>query len=143
MKKDAAYLSIENLNKFFGQFKALENISIEIEEGEFVCFLGPSGCGKTTLLRCVAGLEVQSSGKIIQNKEVISDLPTSQRDFGIVFQSYALFPNLTCFENIAYGLKNLGWPKTDVENRVEELLSLIGLFPSTILSNNDCLKLLT
>ncbi len=127
MKKDAAYLSIENLNKFFGQFKALENISIEIEEGEFVCFLGPSGCGKTTLLRCVAGLEVQSSGKIIQNKEVISNLPTSQRDFGIVFQSYALFPNLTCFENIAYGLKNLGWPKTDVEKRVKELLSLIGL----------------
>ena len=131
MNIQSQYLIIEHLNKNFGAFQALANISIEINEGEFVCFLGPSGCGKTTLLRCIAGLEVQSSGSIIQNRELISDLPTSQRDFGIVFQSYALFPNLSCFENIAYGLQNLRWKRKDINQRVEELLSLIGLSEHT------------
>ena len=132
------YLVIDSLTKDFGSFRALNNISIDIKEGEFVCFLGPSGCGKTTLLRCIAGLELQSSGTIFQNGDLISQLPTSQRDFGIVFQSYALFPNLTCFDNIAYGLQNLRWKKSDVAERVDELLSLIGLsdhsakFPSQL-----------
>ena len=132
------YLVINGLTKDFGSFRALNNISIDIKEGEFVCFLGPSGCGKTTLLRCIAGLELQSCGTIFQNGELISQLPTSQRDFGIVFQSYALFPNLTCFDNIAYGLQNLRWKKSDVAERVNELLSLIGLsdhstkFPSQL-----------
>jgi len=121
------YLVIEDLIKDFGEFRALSDISIDIDEGEFVCFLGPSGCGKTTLLRCIAGLELQTSGTISQDKKIISSLPTSQRDFGIVFQSYALFPNLTCFDNIAYGLKNLGWNSSSIRERVQELLSLIGL----------------
>ena len=138
MENTVSYLSIENLCKSFGKFLALDDVCININAGEFVCFLGPSGCGKTTLLRCIAGLEVQSSGTIIQNSEIISDLPTSQRDFGIVFQSYALFPNLSCFHNIAYGLENLGWEKQDVTKRVNELLSLVGLsdhsakFPSQL-----------
>ena len=114
MSEGLRYLVIEGLNKSFGSFQALKNISLEINEGEFVCFLGPSGCGKTTLLRCIAGLEIQSSGSIIQNNTLISTLPVSQRDFGIVFQSYALFPNLSCFENIAYGLKSLGWSRSAV-----------------------------
>lgn len=131
MSEGFQYLVIKDLNKRFGSFRALKNISLEINEGEFVCFLGPSGCGKTTLLRCIAGLEIQSSGDITQNNTLISDLPTSQRDFGIVFQSYALFPNLSCFENIAYGLKNLGWSRANITNRTEELLELIGLSDHT------------
>jgi iron(III) transport system ATP-binding protein len=127
MTTKTQYLVIENLTKDFGSFRALNDISIGIDEGEFVCFLGPSGCGKTTLLRCIAGLELQSSGSIFQNEKLISNLPTSQRDFGIVFQSYALFPNLSCFENISYGLKSLGWEKKAVAGRVNELLALIGL----------------
>lgn len=127
VNSQSQYLKIENLSKDFGSFRALNDISISINDGEFVCFLGPSGCGKTTLLRCVAGLELQSSGKIFQNGKLISNLPTSQRDFGIVFQSYALFPNLSCFENIAYGLRNAAWTKANIQERVDGLLDLIGL----------------
>src|SRR5215471_13936174 len=89
------YLRIERLNKQFGSFAALKDISLEIYPGEFICFLGPSGCGKTTLLRAIAGLDIQTSGRIFQGDKEISTLPASHRDFGIVFQSYALFPNLT------------------------------------------------
>ena len=86
------YLRIERLVKQYGAFTALKDVSLEIFPGEFVCFLGPSGCGKTTLLRAIAGLELQSSGRIFQAGKEISVLPASKRDFGIVFQSYALFP---------------------------------------------------
>jgi iron(III) transport system ATP-binding protein len=121
------YLTISNLSKSFGDFIALDNISLDIEEGEFVCFLGPSGCGKTTLLRAIAGLDMQSEGKIVQGLKDISWLPPEKRDFGIVFQSYALFPNLTVRENIAYGLKNRMVGRQFINQRVEELLNLIGL----------------
>lgn len=89
------YLRITNLWKAFGDFLALKDISLEIGDGEFVCFLGPSGCGKTTLLRAIAGLDLQTKGQVIQAGNDVSNLPPSERDFGIVFQSYALFPNLT------------------------------------------------
>ena len=102
----SSYLSIKNLWKSFGSFIALEDVSLDIQEGEFVCFLGPSGCGKTTLLRCIAGLETQTAGSVIQKNIDISNEPPSNRDFGIVFQSYALFPNLSVFSNISYGLIN-------------------------------------
>ena len=95
------YLKVENIVKKFGCFTALNNISLEIFESEFVCFLGPSGCGKTTLLRAIAGLDIQTSGTIKQAGKDISTLPPSERDFGIVFQSYALFPNLTVHRNVA------------------------------------------
>jgi len=121
------YLKIDKLSKSFGSFQAVRDISIGIEEGEFICFLGPSGCGKTTLLRCIAGLETQSTGSIVQNGVDISNLPPSGRDFGIVFQSYALFPNLSVFSNIGYGLVNKKWPKQDIHKRVDELLLLVGL----------------
>lgn len=121
------YLSIEGLWKAFGDFIALRDISLDVQEGEFVCFLGPSGCGKTTLLRAIAGLDLQTKGKTIQAGKVVSDLPPSSRDFGIVFQSYALFPNLTIKKNIAFGLENTGRSKLDIEARVSELLELVGL----------------
>src|SRR5262245_43602081 len=121
------YLQIDGVNKFFGNFQALKNISLEIYEGEFVCFLGPSGCGKTTLLRAIAGLDIQSSGRIQQGGRDISALPPSERDFGIVFQSYALFPNLSIERNIGYGLGNMGMPRAEIAKRVDELLQLVGL----------------
>ncbi len=122
-----SYLHIEELIKKFGDFSALKGISLDIQEGEFVCFLGPSGCGKTTLLRAIAGLELPSSGKIIQNNRDITLLPPEQRDFGIVFQSYALFPNLTVAENIAFGLTNRGLKKAAAMEKVREWLALVDL----------------
>ena len=121
------YLRIERLSKRFGAFTALDGISLEIFEGEFVCFLGPSGCGKTTLLRAIAGLDIQTSGRVEQAGRDISALPPTKRDFGIVFQSYALFPNLTVTKNVAYGLESRRARKADVTRRVGELLALVGL----------------
>ncbi|WP_367647187.1 putative 2-aminoethylphosphonate ABC transporter ATP-binding protein [Ruegeria arenilitoris] len=121
------YLSIQNLWKAFGSFLALKDISLEINEGEFVCFLGPSGCGKTTLLRAIAGLDLQTKGTVMQDGKDVSNLPPSERDFGIVFQSYALFPNLTIEKNIAFGLENSGRSKSEIAVRVNELLHLVGL----------------
>jgi len=121
------YLQIAGLSKSFGEFQALQDIHLSIGEGEFVCFLGPSGCGKTTLLRAVAGLDLQSHGSICQAGVDISALPPSQRDYGIVFQSYALFPNLTIAKNVAFGLESVGRPKDEVARRVAELLELVGL----------------
>ncbi|MCH2158597.1 MAG: putative 2-aminoethylphosphonate ABC transporter ATP-binding protein [Oleiphilaceae bacterium] len=122
-----SFLSVNQLSKSFGNFNAVDHVSFEIERGEFVCFLGPSGCGKTTLLRMIAGLELQDEGTIIQNGIDISRLPVSQRDFGIVFQSYALFPNLNVSENIEYGLKNAKVKKAERRARVTELVALMDL----------------
>jgi iron(III) transport system ATP-binding protein len=122
-----AYLRIERLGKTFDSFVALSDVSLEIQRGEFVCFIGPSGCGKTTLLRLIAGLDDQTEGRIEQNGTEISHLPPEQRDFGIVFQSYALFPNLTIFENVAYGLVSQRRRRGEIQGRVEELLDMVGL----------------
>ena len=121
------YLSVKKVNKHFGKFQALKDVNFDVQEGEFVCILGPSGCGKTTLLRVIAGLESQSEGEINQNNKNISQLPPDQRDFGIVFQSYALFPNLTVKNNISFGLKTRKQNKEAIDSRVDELLNLVGL----------------
>lgn len=123
----STYLKIESLWKYFGKFLALKDVSLDIREGELICFLGPSGCGKTTLLRAIAGLDLQTKGSISQGGKDISNLPPSERDFGIVFQSYALFPNLTIERNVAYGLENTGRSKSEITSRVAELLELVGL----------------
>ena len=121
------YLKLESIRKTFGKFVALKGVSLAIERGELVTFLGPSGCGKTTLLRIIAGLEVQDSGTIVQGERDISRLPAMRRDYGIVFQSYALFPNLSIFDNVAYGLVNRRKGRDEIQRRVSELLKLVGL----------------
>ena len=121
------YLRIRRLTKKFGEFTALADISLDVLEGEFVCFLGPSGCGKTTLLRAIAGLDIQTTGTVEQASADISALPPSERDFGIVFQSYALFPNMTVTRNVAYGLESQRRSRAEVRDRVRDLLDLVGL----------------
>ncbi|MGI9318721.1 MAG: putative 2-aminoethylphosphonate ABC transporter ATP-binding protein [bacterium] len=127
MNQTDPYLRISDLTKKFGDFTALSDISLEVFEGEFVCFLGPSGCGKTTLLRAIAGLDIQTFGSVEQAGRDVSALPPAERDFGIVFQSYALFPNLTIEKNIAYGLENMKQPVANIRERVAELLQLVGM----------------
>ena len=124
---DNLFLDLRHVRKTFGSFTALQDIELAVQKGEFVCFLGPSGCGKTTLLRVIAGLEVQTSGQVFQAGRDISRLPPALRDYGIVFQSYALFPNLSVADNVAYGLVNRKTPRADIARRVSELVKLVGL----------------
>lgn len=124
---EAIYLHIDHIYKRFGQFTALDDVSLSIKKGEFVCFLGPSGCGKTTLLRAIAGLDKQSEGQIHIGGNDVSDWPPSMRDFGIVFQNYALFPNLTVNKNVAYGMQGRKFKKKAIKKRVKELLEKVGL----------------
>ncbi|HBG4981840.1 TPA: ATP-binding cassette domain-containing protein [Clostridioides difficile] len=122
-----SYLKINNVFKSYDQKKVLNNISLDIEEGEFLCLLGPSGCGKTTLLRIIAGLEDVNSGTIILQDKDITNLEPSKRGFGIVFQSYALFPNMTAYNNIAFPLKERKVSKEKIDNKVKEVLETVGL----------------
>ncbi len=121
---DTQWLRIAGVSKQFGAFKALDDIHLDVRKGEFVCLLGPSGCGKTTLLRIIAGLETQNGGSLVMAGRDISRLPPAQRNYGIVFQSYALFPNLTVAQNIGYALRT---GRADKDRRVDELLDMIGL----------------
>jgi len=123
----SGYLSVEHVSKRFGSCTALDDVSFEAGRGEFICVLGPSGCGKTTLLRVVAGLESQDSGRVVIEGREVSRLPVSKRNVGIVFQSYALFPNLSAEGNVGYGLRNRKNGKRGLRDRVQELLDLVGL----------------
>lgn len=120
-------LQLRDLTKLFGALVAVKSVNLEVQEGEFVCFLGPSGCGKTTILRMITGFETPTSGEVIYDGKVINDLVPQKREFGIVFQSYALFPNMTVSENIAFGLKMRRMPKERINKRTDEILDLIGL----------------
>jgi len=122
-----SYLELTNIHKAFGTSVAVENFNLSVEQGEFISFLGPSGCGKTTTLRMIAGFEVPTSGYITINSNDLTYLPPNKRNVGMVFQSYALFPNMTVAENIGYGLKIAGKAKTEIAARVEEMLALIHL----------------
>jgi iron(III) transport system ATP-binding protein len=121
------HLRVTGATKRFGGFTALDDVSLEVEGGKLVCFLGPSGCGKTTLLRVIAGLEAQDAGSVEIGGRDVSRLPPAQRDFGIVFQSYALFPNLTVAQNVGYGLVNRRKRRREISARVAELLQLVGM----------------
>jgi iron(III) transport system ATP-binding protein len=123
----SVHLRVRGVTKRFGAFTALDDVSLEVEAGKLVCFLGPSGCGKTTLLRVIAGLEAQDAGSIEIGGRDVTQLPPAQRDFGIVFQSYALFPNLTVTQNVGYGLVNRRKARAEIAARVAELLALVGM----------------
>jgi len=121
------FLQINNVSKSFGATDAVRDFNLVIEKGELVSFLGPSGCGKTTTLRMVAGFEVPSGGSIVINDEDITNTPPNQRDVGMVFQSYALFPNMTVFGNIGFGLKVAKKSPDEIKQRVAEMLDLINM----------------
>jgi len=120
-------LVLNGISKHFGSVAAVEHIDLKVPQGTFVCLLGPSGCGKTTLLRMIAGLDAPSSGRILIDDEDITDVPAHRRDFGMVFQSLALFPHLDVGGNVAYPLRIRGVSKAEQDRRVEELLTLVQL----------------
>lgn len=124
-----SFLEVKNITKKFGSQTALDNVTINVEKGEMICILGPSGCGKTTLLRIIAGLETENSGKIFIDGKDCTKLSPAKRNYGIVFQSYALFPNMTVRQNILFGLqqkKNMS--KDEMQNRTDEVLRMVDLF---------------
>lgn len=142
-------VKVNNLIKSFGDFTALKNIDLDIKEGEFFALLGPSGCGKTTMMRCIAGFEKPTSGKIFIGDQEVENIPANKRNTGMVFQSYALFPHMNVFENVAYSLnikqlnksnpfkqasiyarllnKRLGKTPKDIETKVMEILKYVEL----------------
>lgn len=127
MTKQDAFISIRNVDKYFGKFQAIDNVSMEIEHGEFFSLLGASGCGKTTLLRMLAGFETPSSGEIFIDGQPMSDVPPHHRPVNMVFQSYAIFPHLNVRDNIAYGLRKQKLSKAQKYEKVDEMLDLIKL----------------
>lgn len=122
-----AFLKLTDVSKFFGSTAAVKDVNLDIEKGEFISFLGPSGCGKTTTLRMIAGFEFPNSGTITLDGEEITHKNPSQRNVGMVFQSYALFPNLTIGQNIGFGLEVRKLSKAEIAKKVEEMLALVHL----------------
>jgi len=122
-------LIIRDITKNFGSVTALKKVNLEVRQGEFFTLLGPSGCGKTTLLRIIAGLEQPSSGTVILTGKDITSLPATKRNVNTVFQSYALFPHLSIFENVAFGLRSRKFPEQEVQKRVTDTLELLEMYP--------------
>ena len=122
-----SYLDLSHLEKTFGTLRVVKDFNLTVEKGEFISLLGPSGCGKTTVLRMVAGFEHPSTGAISIAGQNVVGLKPNQRNIGMVFQAYALFPNLTVAQNVGFGLKVKGAAKPEIEHRVAEMLALIGL----------------
>ena len=122
-----SYIRFENINKSFGSNHVLKDINLEVEKGQLVTLLGPSGCGKSTLLRCLAGLEQVTDGHIYLDGQEITDIVPRKRGIGMVFQQYSLFPNKNVRDNVAYGLKLKKMPKAQIQQKVEEMLDIVGL----------------
>mgnify|MGYP000905668710 CR=1 FL=1 len=120
-------LTIRNVEKAFDGDPVLHSINLEVGAGEVVALLGPSGSGKTTLLRIIAGLTAPDNGQLLLDGEDLSAIPVHERGFGMVFQDYALFPHKNVIENVAFGLRMLGWPRQQIRPRVQEMLALVGL----------------
>lgn len=127
MKKAMSYIHFEKINKNYGANHVLKDIDLTVEKGQLVTLLGPSGCGKSTMLRCLAGLEQVSSGRIYLDGEDITDVAPRRRGIGMVFQQYSLFPNMTVADNVAYGLKLKKIPKAQIADKVEHMLEIVGL----------------
>ena len=122
-------LEINNLNKSFGRVEVLKDVSVSIQEGEFLVLLGPSGCGKSTLLNCIAGLEEISGGELKINNKLMNNVPPKDRDIAMVFQSYALYPNMTVEENIAFGMKVRSVPHADRDAKTASVAKLLQIEP--------------
>src|SRR5678809_1499679 len=118
-------IELRNVTKKLGDVFAVRDVSFAVQEGELMALLGPSGGGKTTVLRMIAGLEMPTSGDVLIRGQRVNDLSVQQRNIGFVFQSYALFKNMTVFKNIAFGLKIKKWKRNDIRDRVHELLNLL------------------
>ncbi|HSB67675.1 MAG TPA: ABC transporter ATP-binding protein [Anaerolineales bacterium] len=125
-------LAIKDISKSFGSTRALRRISFEVSEGEIVALLGPSGCGKSTLLSIIAGLEIPDQGDVMWKGESLARVPAHLRGFGLMFQDFALFPHMNVYANVAFGLKMAHLPEEQVEERVNEMLRLVGLHHTTI-----------
>jgi spermidine/putrescine ABC transporter ATP-binding subunit len=123
----SSFLTISNISKSYGKEVALKNLSLEIRENEFFALLGPSGCGKTTLLRALAGLESVDCGEIKLQGQDLLQLPANKRPVNLMFQSYALFPHLNVYENVAYGLRREKLPKDEIDQRTTKVLEMVGL----------------
>jgi len=120
-------IELRNLTKPYKSVTALDEINLTLENGQFLTLLGPTGCGKSTLLRIVAGFVRPCSGEVLIDGKVINDVPPSERQIGLLFQSYALFPHLTVEGNIGFGLRVRGWKKAAIRTKVEEMLSLLAI----------------
>ena len=121
------YVQIERITKTFGEFKAVDDVSLNIYKGEIFCLLGASGCGKTTLLRMLGGFETPTSGRILIDGEDMTGVPPYERPVNMMFQSYALFPHMSVEQNVAFGLKQDGVPKKEIAERVATMLDLVKL----------------
>jgi multiple sugar transport system ATP-binding protein len=124
-----ADIKMTNLNKAYGAVHILKDVNLDIKSGEFIVFVGPSGCGKSTLLRSICGLESITSGTLEIDHAVVNDVPPSKRGIAMVFQSYALYPHMSVFENIGFALENQGLPRAEIRQRVEKVAEMLQLTP--------------
>jgi multiple sugar transport system ATP-binding protein len=138
-----ASIRLENLTKLFGKTKAIDNLNLEVHDGEFFCILGPPGAGKTTLLRLVVGLEQPNAGNVYIDGEIVNDLHPSKRDIAMIFQNLALYPDKTVFENIAFPLRQQKVVEEDIKKRVMDVTQhlkidwMLNRIPSQPLSGNQ------
>ncbi len=133
-------IKFENIEIRYGDFIAMNNLNLEIREGEFFTFLGPSGCGKTTSLRALVGFIIPSKGKVIVDGKDITNLPVENRNIGMVFQSYALFPTMTVYDNIAFGLKVKKLPKQEIDRKIREVAGKIKITDEQLRKNVSALS---
>jgi len=122
-----AKVTLKKLTKLFGKVVAADKVDLEVQDKEFVVLLGPSGCGKTTILRCIAGLETPTEGEIYIGDRLVNELEPKERDIAMVFQTYALYPHMTVFQNLAFPLENANVPKEQIKEKVEATAKLLQI----------------